>query len=68
MYRRVHNERSGRFRVEKRGLFGWNFVTDPRSGDYLDFGERQQAHDWICDHTRTSGKQRRWQVVRDCRS
>lgn len=66
MYRIVHNELTGKYRVEKHGLLGWNFVTDPQSGDYLDFEELAGARDWICARRRPDAGPRRWREVSDC--
>lgn len=67
MYRIVHNELTDSYRVEKRGLLGWAFVSDPQSGDYLGFGDIDEARRWVRRKTRhdESGN-RRWKVVADC--
>lgn len=67
MYRIVHNEQTGAYRVERRGLFGWGFVTDPQSGDYLAFADLDAARSWvrIRQHPGKAGW-RRWKVVSDC--
>ena len=67
MYRIVHNDHTGLFRDEKRGGFGWNFVTDPHTGDYLGFTDADTARVWICDRTRVSDNaKRRWKIASDC--
>lgn len=66
MYRIVHNAVTGLYRVEKRGLLGWDFVTDPATRDYLSFGELQSAKRWVRDHTAAATDARRWRVVTDC--
>jgi hypothetical protein len=67
MYRIVHNPQTGLYRIEKRGWFGWNFVTDPASGDYLGFPDLAAARAWICERTQTEDSpSRRWKVVQDC--
>ena len=67
MYRIVHNEHTGLYRVEKRGWFSWNFVTDPDSGEYLGFDGFEEARDWICEQSGKPGAaDRRWKVVQDC--
>ncbi|HOP17232.1 MAG: hypothetical protein H6956_00700 [Chromatiaceae bacterium] len=67
MYRIVHNEQTGLYRVEKRGLFGWAFISDQRTGDYLGFADVESARAWI--KSATKGKDsdsKRWKVVSDC--
>lgn len=67
MYRIVHNEQTGVFRVEKRGLLGWAFVSDPQTGDYLGFGDADAARQWVRDKVRRNNDNtRRWQIVSDC--
>ena len=67
IYRIVVNEQTTQFRIEKRGLLGWNFVTDAASGDYLSFAELTDAEAWICAHAEApSDRYRRWKVVTDC--
>jgi hypothetical protein len=67
MYRIVHNEQTGDYRVEKRGLLGWSFVYDPQSSDYLTFTDRQAASAWVRQKAcRGTGAARRWKVVADC--
>lgn len=67
MYRIVHNEQTGAFRVEKRGLLGWAFVSDPQTGDYLGFEDADAARQWIRGKVRRDNDNtRRWQIVSDC--
>ena len=33
MYRIVHNELTGVYRIERHGLLGWSFVTHPPTRD-----------------------------------
>jgi len=67
MYRIVHNEQTGSYRVEKRGLFGWAFVSDPKNGDYLGFEDADAARNWIRSKvSRNEHDNRRWKVVADC--
>lgn len=67
MYRIVFNEQTAQFRIEKRGLIGWNFVTDDATGNYLTFTDRAVAEAWVCDHAANpSNDYRRWKVVSDC--
>ena len=67
MYRIVHNEQTRQYRVEKRGWLGWNFFTDPATGNYLGFGDFDAAHDWLCAQQRDAAPtSRRWRVVQDC--
>lgn len=67
-FRIVHNQQTNRYRVEKRGFFGWNFVADPSGGDYLSFTDAESARAWICRQTtrRDADANRRWKVVTDC--
>ena len=66
-FRIVHNQQTHRYRVEKRGFFGWNFVTDPITGDYLSFTDTDAARAWICQQIRRGSDQnRRWKVVTEC--
>jgi hypothetical protein len=67
MYRIVHNEQTGNYRVEKRGLLGWAFVSDPQTRDYLGFADAESARRWIRSKTRQNDNSaRRWRVVSDC--
>jgi hypothetical protein len=67
MYRIVHNEQTDSYRVEKRGLLGWGFVSDPRTGDYLGFDDIIEARNWIRSNTgRNNDNARRWKVVSEC--
>jgi hypothetical protein len=66
MYRIVYNEVTDLYRVEKRGLLGWGFVTDPETRDYLSFGDLESAKCWVRDHTEGGAEARRWRVVTDC--
>jgi hypothetical protein len=55
------------FRVEKRGLPGWAFVSDPRTGDYLGFDEIIEARNRVRNKTRRDNdNDRRWKVVSEC--
>ena len=67
MYRIVHNEQTGAYRVEKHGFLGWSFVTDRASQDYLDFDSLEAARAWV-KHRQPSRATdtRRWKVVADC--
>ncbi|MCB1802671.1 MAG: hypothetical protein KDI82_13350 [Gammaproteobacteria bacterium] len=68
-YRIVFNEHTEKYRVERRGLFGWQFVMDQSGTDYLTFDSRETAQQYVCA-TRQVGagrqSQRRWQVVDTC--
>ena len=67
MYRIVHNEQTGSYRVEKRGLLGWAFVSDPQTGDYLGFEDADAARAWVRGKVHRDDKNtRRWKVVSDC--
>lgn len=67
MYRIVHNEQSGVYRIEKRGLLGWAFVSDQDTGDYLGFSDLHAARSWVCNATRTRhNESRRWKIIADC--
>ena len=67
MYRIVHNEQTGLYRIEKRGWLGWNFVSDPKTSDYLGFRHLDDARSWICERTQSKDEAtRRWKVVQDC--
>jgi hypothetical protein len=66
MFRVVFNDQSGRYRVERKGWFGWNFVQD-ESGQYVGFDTLEQARAWVREHQncRGTGGPRRWRIV-DC--
>ena len=65
MYRVVFNDQSGRYRVERKGWLGWNFVQT-ESGDYPGFDTLEQAREWTREHGKCQGTGlRRWRVV-DC--
>jgi hypothetical protein len=68
MYRIVHNPQTGAYRIEKKGLFGWNFVISKGHGEYLQFDALTAARDWIRSQTARISRSpnRRWQVVTDC--
>ena len=67
MYRIVHNQQTSAYRVEKKGFFGWNFVQDPDTGDYLRFADADAACRWIeLQNPRKRDTARRWQVVSEC--
>lgn len=67
MYRIVHNEQTDTYRIEKKGFFGWNFVSDPHNGDYLQFASLSSARRWVQSTSKRSiPNARRWQVVSDC--
>ncbi len=67
IYRIVHNEQTGLYRVEKRGLLGWAFVSDSKTGDYIGFEDIEHARAWIRSTTkRKDSDTRRWKVVSDC--
>ncbi len=67
MYRIVHNELTGVYRIERHGLLGWSFVTHPSTRDYLGFRTLAKARRWVCRHSRHRGRDsRRWKVVSDC--
>jgi len=67
MYRIVHNEQTDTYRVEKRGVLGWAFVSNPQTGDYLGFDDVSEARNWIRSNTRRDDQHgRRWKVVSEC--
>jgi hypothetical protein len=64
----VHNEAAGLYRIERRGLFGWSFVTDRSGHDYLTFESYEAAQRYACRYCpdrRDAG--RRWKVIDWCR-
>lgn len=68
-YRIVVNEQSGKYRVEKRGMLGWQFVMDAAGTDYLTFDSREAAQQHVCSARQLRvGPQhhRRWRVVDTC--
>lgn len=67
MYRIVHNEQTDSYRVEKRGVLGWAFVSNPQTNDYLNFKDLNAARNWVCSRVRRNdNNNRRWKVVADC--
>jgi IS4 transposase len=66
MYRIVHNEQTDSYRVERRGLLGWAFVSDPQTGDYLGFEGIDEARGWVRKQMRRNASSRRWKVVAEC--
>ncbi len=66
MYRIVHNEQTGSYRVERRGVFGWSFVMDPNRNDYRAFDSFESACRWIQRKSGPDNATRRWKVVSDC--
>lgn len=65
-HRIVYNEQTHNYRVEAHGFFGWNFVTDPNTGDYLDFQSMESARAWIKQHAKAGDEDSRWKVVSVC--
>lgn len=66
MYRVVFNDQTGRYRVERKGWFGWSFVED-EAGNYLGFETVEQARAWVRNHSTCAGSgPRRWRVVGCC--
>jgi len=66
-WRIVHNEQTGLYRIERRRWWGWDFVPDTATGDYMNFNDFESARRWgcrnlVCDHQRS----RRWQIVDTC--
>lgn len=69
MHRIVYNEQTSTYRIEKRGLFGWNFVIDQATSDYLRFDDIDAACRWIDANTVESASvSRRWKVVNECKA
>ena len=67
MYRIVHNALTDSYRIEKLGFFGWSFVIDRRTGDYLQFDILDPAREWVEDaRAKRSNRARRWKVVDEC--
>lgn len=66
MYRIVHNEQTGSYRIEKRGLLGWTFIDDPQTDGYLGFDDVDAARAWIQQRNKRQNGNRRWKVVADC--
>ena len=64
----VFNEQTECYRVESRGLLGWNFVTDDETGDYLSFDDQTAAMAWVKEHVipPDNDSNRRWKVVTFC--
>ena len=68
-FREVFNKETGMFRVEQRHFFGWSFVTEPATGDYMNFNSHEEAEHWICENTdHNKQRNRRWRVVDTCSS
>ena len=65
IYRKVYNDDTGIYRVQKLGLFGWSFVTEPDGNDYLNFNSSEEAENWICKHTQNN-ENRRWRIIDTC--
>lgn len=67
MYRILHNQQTSSYRIEKRGFFGWNFVLEQGSGDYLQFEDLASARRWVAAAIESRRKpDRRWNVVSEC--
>ena len=66
-WRIVVNDQSGRYRIETRHWWGWEFVTD-EDGQYLSFDDCEQAKRWACQHLRRRDPgYRRWRIVDWCK-
>ena len=68
MHRIVHNAQTDTYRIEKRSFFGWNFVAEQDTGNYLQFDDLQSAQQWLANACTTGRNQaaRRWRVVTAC--
>jgi hypothetical protein len=63
----VHNARTGKFRIERRRLWGWSFIMNDAGDDYLTFEKFDDAQDHLCARNRPSpAGDRRWEVVPAC--
>lgn len=66
-FRIVFNEYSRRYRIERRGLFGWSFVIDDSGRDYATFASYEEARRFACRSRRRPARaDRRWRVVDPC--
>ncbi len=67
MYRIVHNALTKSYRVEKLGFFGWSFVIEQGTGDYLQFDDLDAVRKWVADaRAKRNDSARRWKVVTEC--
>ena len=66
-YRIVFNEQTGRYRVERRSWWSWDFVYDASGEGYATFDSLQQAREFVCrEHGKAAPAHRRWRVVDPC--
>ena len=66
-WRIVVNDQSGRYRIEIRRWWGWEFALDQRDGGYLSFNSYELARNWACDRFKRSvAGYRRWRIVDLC--
>lgn len=66
-FRIVFNEQTGRYRVEQRRWWGWDFVRDPAGEGYLTFESLAGARRFVCGHLfGRPAANRRWRVVDPC--
>lgn len=65
----VYNEKTGLYRVERRGWMGWTFVMDEARHDYATFERYEDARRFACEaqERRATRQHRRWKVVDFCR-
>jgi hypothetical protein len=66
-YRIVHNAQTGRYRIEQRRWWGWDFVLDPTGTHYVTFESLDEARGFAC--RALAGKppaNRRWKVISPC--
>ena len=67
-YRIVFNEHSGQYRIERRSLWGWSFLTDGGGREYLTFADYEAARRHLCRRLkRRVHTHRRWRVLDLCR-
>ena len=68
-YRIVFNDHSGKYRVERRGWLGWQFVMHPDGRDYLTFDDHDAARRHVCAARQSRAPardNRRWRVIDSC--
>ena len=58
----VFNERSGRYRIERRSPWGWSVVMENQGREYLTFDDYDATRRYLCRglDVRTDSHRRRW--------
>ena len=66
-WRVVYNDQTQRYRIESKRWWGWEFIVDADSDNYLSFSSCIEARNWVCQRmTAYERPARRWRVLTIC--